>query len=503
VTSAPSPRRESTAIRSETVRQILEHYRAIWALEHALALMQWDLETYMPREGIVGRAIARAEIAQLIQRIMLDEKLVRLVERAKEEKDLTDIERGIIRVLSRELKYFQRVPPDVIREFNKVTSEASVAWRAARERSRFEILAPHLERIVELSRVIAERLGYEEHPYDALLDLYEEGLTRRDIEQIFSTLEPVIKGLLRRLEALGWPRSHPLERVPCKRQRIEALVVKTLEMLGLPKDRLRVDTSPHPFSIEITQRYDVRITVRYRDVNFKETLFSALHEYGHALYSLGIDESLLMTPVGTPNSLGLHESQSRFVENFVGRSREFASLIMPVLRECLPFMSDYAEEDVFYYFNTVRPYPIRVESDEVTYNLHVLLRYKLESMLVAGEIKVSQLPELWNYEMERLLGIRPRNDAEGVLQDIHWANGLIGYFPTYTLGNAIAAMIYYKHGRVGELVMSGNFAQLWEYLREKVHKWGSIYAPKELLARSFGEAYNAEYLVRYLEEKFR
>lgn len=486
---------------SETVRQILEHYRAIWALGHAQGVLGWDTETHMPEEGIKGRAIARAEIAQLVQKLMLDEKFVKLIEKAEGEKDLTDAERGIIRVLRRDLRYFQRVPPEVIKEFAKVTSEAFMAWRNARERADFGLFAPYLERIVELSRVVAERLGYVEHPYDALLDLHEEGLTSRDVEEIFSALEPGVRRLLYRLEA--WPRRHPLEEIPYDRPQAEAAVREVLELVGYPKGRFRIDVSPHPFTIGIAPPYDVRITVRYRGVDFREPLFSALHEYGHALYELNIDESLAATPVGTGVSLGVHESQSRFMENIVGRSREFVEKISPILRRHFAFLSGHTDDDLYYYFNLVRPSLIRTEADEVTYNLHILLRYRLERLMLAGEIKISQLPELWDQETERLLGLRPKDDAEGVLQDIHWSHGSIGYFPTYTLGNVVAAMIYFKMGKVRELVARGDFTALKEYLREKIHRWGSIYPPKELLRRSFGEVYNGHYLIQYLEEKYR
>jgi len=490
-------------IKSETVKQILEHYRVIWALDHAQSLMGWDSETYMPEEGIKGRAAARAEIAQLIQRFMLDEKFVKLIEKAEEEKDLTDVERGIVRVLKRGLKFYQRVPPEVVKELAKVTSEAFVAWRNAKEKARFDLFAPYLEKIVELTRVVAEKLGYEEHPYDALLDLYEEGLTSRDVDAVFSVLEPGIKSLLYKLESRGWPKKHQLEEVPYDKAKVEAAIIEMLELIGYPKGRFRVDVSPHPFTIGITTPFDVRITVRYRGVDFKEPLFSALHEYGHALYELNVDESLAMTPVGTGVSLGVHESQSRFMENVVGRSREFTAKISPILRRHLNFLDKYTDEDLFYYFNVVRPSLIRTEADEVTYNLHILLRYKLERLMITGEVKIPQLPELWNDEMERLLGVKPKNDAEGVLQDIHWSHGSIGYFPTYTLGNVVAAMIYYKHGKIRDLVAEGNFAAIKDYLKEKIHRWGSVYPPKELLSRSFGEAYNAQYLVEYLEEKYR
>ncbi len=481
------------------IEQILERWRVLWALGHAQRVLAWDLETYMPEGGVKARALARAELAQLAQKLMLDEQFVKLVERAEEERDLTDFERGVVRVIKRELKFYQRVPPEVVKEFAKVTSEAFAAWKNAKERAKFELFKPHLDKILQLARTVAEKLGYEEHPYDALLDLHEEGLTSRDVDAVFSVLEPGIRRLLDKLT--DWPRSHPLEEVPYERASAEAAVREVLELLGYPRDRFRIDVSPHPFTIGIAQPYDVRITVRYRGVDFREPLFSALHEYGHALYELNIDEALAFTPVGDGVSLGIHESQSRFVENVVGRSREFVEKIFPMLRRHFTFLDRYTVDDLYQYFNLVRPSLIRTEADEVTYNLHILLRYRLEKLMLAGEVETSQLPELWSQEMERLLGLKPKNDAEGVLQDIHWAHGSIGYFPTYTLGNVIAAMLYFKLN-VREAVARGEFGKIREFLREKIHKWGAVYPPKELLVRNFGEVYDGSYLIRYLEEKF-
>lgn len=490
-------------LRSDTVKEILKGYRTIWALGHASSLLGWDQETHMPREGVKGRAAARAEIVALIQKLMLDDAFVKLVEKAGEEKDLTDHERGIIRMIERDLKFYRRVPPEVVKEFAKVTSEAFEAWRTAKERADFKIFAPYLERIVELSRVIAEKLGYRDHPYDALLDLYEEGLTSRDVDAVFSTLEPGIRKLLNKLEAAGWPRSHPLEEEHYAREGAEAAIREILDMIGYPKDRFRVDVSPHPFTTGVATPFDVRITVRYPPKDFKEPLMSAIHEFGHALYELQVDEDLAFTPVGTGVSLGVHESQSRFWENVVGRSRPFVERISPILRRHLPFLAKYSDDDLYYYLNVVRPSYIRTEADEVTYNLHILLRYRLERLVVAGEVKAVDLPELWNAEMERLLGIRPRNDAEGVLQDVHWSHGSIGYFPTYTLGNVIAAQIKDAMGFVEEAVGAGDFARIKGWLRERVHKYGAIYPPKELVKKVTGEEYNAEHLLAYLDNKYR
>lgn len=487
---------------SPTIKEILERYKVIWALNHASSLMGWDREVNMPEEGIGGRSLAAAEIAKLVQKLMLDEEFVKLIDKADGE-ELTDIERGVVRMLKRDLKFYRKVPPEIVAEFAKVTSEAFVAWRTAKEKADFKIFAPYLERVVQLARVIADKLGYEEHPYDALLDLHEEGLTSRDVENIFSTLEPGIRRLLDKISTSGWPKHHPLEEEPYDRRGMEEAIREILATIGYPERRFRIDVSPHPFTIGIASPFDVRITVRYPPKDFKEPLFSAIHEFGHALYELGVDEALAYTPVGTGVSLGVHESQSRFWENIVGRSRQFVSLISPILRRHLSNLARYSDEDIYYYFNVVRPSLIRTEADEVTYNLHILLRYRIERLMIAGEVKVTDVPSLWNEEMERLLGVRPRNDAEGVLQDIHWSHGSIGYFPTYTLGNVIAAQIKYAMGFLEDAVASGDFAKIKEWLRERIHRWGAIYPPKELVRRATGETYNPSYLLKYLEDKYR
>ncbi|MEM1803767.1 MAG: carboxypeptidase M32, partial [Desulfurococcaceae archaeon] len=235
------------------------------------------------------------------------------------------------------------------------------------------------------------------------------------------------------------------------------------------------------------------------------TLLAVIHEFGHALYQLQIDPALSYTPIGDGASLGVHEGQSRFWENIVGRSREFVEYTYPVLREHLEFLKDYTPEDVYYYFNTVKPSLIRVDADEVTYNMHIVLRSELEKLVLAGEVKVSDLPELWNNYMEELLGVKPSTYSEGVLQDIHWSMGSIGYFPTYTLGNIVAASMKVameSELKLTERIRSGDFKALQEWQRERIHKYGAMYPPKELLRRALGVEYEPEHLVKHLVAKY-
>ncbi|WP_087037968.1 carboxypeptidase M32 [Thermococcus litoralis] len=491
---------------NETIKQILAHYRKIWAIGHAQSVLGWDMEVNMPKMGITERSTAQGELSVLAHSFMLEPKFVELVEKAAGE-ELNDYERGVVRVLQREIRIAKAFPPEFVRELSEVRSKATMAWAEAKEKDDFKKFEPWLDKIIELAKKAADYLGYEEYPYDALLDLYEEGLRTRDLEPIFEKLEKELKPILDRiLEEGKVPREHPLEKEEYDVESMKKVNLKVLELLGYPLGtRGRLDVSPHPFTTEFGI-HDVRITTRYEGFDFRRTLLAVVHEFGHALYELQVDERFMFSPIAGGVSLGIHESQSRFWENIIGRSREFAGLIYPILKENLPFMSKYTEDDIYNYFNIVRPDFIRVEADEVTYNLHILLRYKLEKLMVNEEVKAKDLPELWNDEIERLLGIRPKNYKEGILQDIHWAHGTVGYFPTYSLGTLLATQIrsyilkdipdFY------EKVANGEFAPIREWLREKVHKYGSMYPPKELLERSFGESINPEYFIEYIKEKY-
>ncbi|MEM0004077.1 MAG: carboxypeptidase M32 [Desulfurococcaceae archaeon] len=488
------------------VKEILEKYRVLWAIEHAMSLMSWDSETYMPREGYRDRAVARAELSLLQQQLLLRPEFVELVEKADKYEDLNDYERGVVRVLKRSIRIARALPPWLVAERAKVTQEAMVVWREARVRNDFDLFKPYLEKIFDLSRKTADFLGWDKHPYDALLDLYEEGLKTEDVDRILGVLKTNLKQIIDGVLSKGmYPREHPLEKIPYETGKMEAVNKKILEILNYPIGvRSRLDTSAHPFTIDMGIN-DVRITTRYEGVDFKRTMFSVIHEFGHALYQLQIDPALSYTPIGGGVSLGVHEGQSRFWENIIGRSREFVEFVYPILRENLDFIKDYTPSDIYYYFNTVKPSFIRVDADEVTYNMHILLRTELEKLAITGEIKVSDLPEFWNDYMEKLLGIRPRTYGEGVLQDIHWSMGSIGYFPTYTLGNMVAASMRYameKEIKLRERVASGEFETIQNWQKDRIHKYGATYPPKELLRKAIGVDYEPEHLIRYLAEKY-
>ncbi len=478
------------------MQDLLKAYRRVWALKHATSLMHWDEETYMPPGGAKARGLAGAELELISKELLLS--LKPLVEKYEKREDLDDFGRGVVRVLRRAIDYYEKIPEEVITELASILPESHIAWVKAKEKDDFESFRPYLEKIVELERKIAESWGYEREPYDALLDLHEEGLRASEVESMFSKLLPALGEILK---AEKFPKEHELEKIAYRREDMERVNREVLNLIGFPWERFRLDVSAHPFTISMSTD-DVRITTRYEGVDFRRTLFSVIHEGGHALYDLNIDKGLEMTPVGKGVSLGVHEGQSRFWENVVGRSSEFVELIYPILKKHLDFVVKYSAEEVYRYFNVVRPSLIRVDADEVTYNFHIAVRFEIERKLINGEAQVKEAPAIWEELYEKYLGIRPKGYSDGVLQDVHWSGASFGYFPTYTLGNIVASMEWKALPKLKEMIAEGDFEGIKSFLREKIWRWGAIYEPKELLRRAFGKPYDVEALIDYLREKY-
>jgi carboxypeptidase Taq len=489
--------------KNPAINKILESYKPVWGLAHVSALLEWDMETYMPVGASKPRGFAQAQTALIMQEHMTD--MTGIVTEAEKLPDLNDYEKGILRIIRRDLDYFLKVPPELLENLQRTTTEATVVWREARKKSDFKMFSGYLEKIVALKRQEAEKLGYEGHPYNALMNRFEEELTTNDVDRIFSQLVPTLKNILSKVLAAGvFPSTHPLESVTYDEPAMRRVNVEVIKLLGMPDKTFRMDVSTHPFTTSMSIE-DVRVTTRYEGKDFKESLYSTIHECGHAIYELQVDPSLDYTPLARATSLGIHESQSRFWENFIGRSREFTKLVYPILKANLPFVSGYSEDGVYKYFNSVKPSLIRVDADELTYNFHIVLRYEIEKKLIDGEIEVSEAPSLWNDLMEKYVGVRPPDDAQGILQDVHWGGGGFGYFPTYSLGNIIAGMFFHRIKQdfgIKDAVAEGELGRIKAWLKEKLHRHGATYSPKELQKRLFGEEYNSEWLVKYLEEKY-
>ncbi len=491
---------------NELVGEILKRYRRIWALSHVSALAEWDSDVMMPKGGSSLRGEAFAELAVLKQRFITDSSFVELVRRASRE-ELNDYERGVIRILERSIHYYSSLPSEFVAEEERVIEAAKRAWEEAKQKSEFSIFRPHLERIFELQRKKAEYLGYDEHPYDALVDLYEEGATKRFLDRFFSVLVPEVSRLLKRIvSSPEFVERHELEDLTYVREDMERLNRFVLTAFGAPWDHFRMDVSAHPFTVDLAGPQDVRITTWYHGRDFRRSLLAAVHEWGHALYELQQDPELCCTPVSGGVSLGIHESQSRFWENHIGRSLAFVETFFDAFRLAIPSIGAYDIRDVYKYFNLVRPELIRVEADEVSYILHIALRYELEVAVIDGDISVAELPAAWNERIEKYLGVTPPDDAHGVLQDIHWAMGAVGYFPTYALGTVLSAQIRHAMekdiGPLDELIRGKHFGAIRDWLFRKVHRFGSVYPPRELVRRALGEDLRTDYFLSYAKEHY-
>lgn len=478
-------------------------------LGSAGAVLDWDQQTYMPPGGLHARAEQKAVISRLTHTMFVDPEIGRLLEQAAGEVsdlDPDDEDAALVRVTRRDYEKATRLPESLVTELSRVTSHAQEEWAKARAADDYDHFAPWLEKIIDLERRVAEALGYQDRLYDALVDQYEAGMTSAQLDAVFEDLKAKTVPLARAIfERVGQVDSSVLTRdydPETQREFAEAV----LKDCGFDFERGRQDRSVHPFCTHFS-RGDVRLTTRYDRNYLPMALFGSLHEMGHGLYEQGTSPSLDGTSLGSGCSLGIHESQSRLWENLVGRSRGFWSHYFPKLREAFPAqLVDVDEEEFYRAINRVAPSLIRVEADEVTYNLHIILRYEMENALLEGRLSVKDAPDAWNAKMEELLGITPPSNREGILQDVHWSIGIMGYFPTYALGNVLSAQLWEKAleevPSVPGDVKRGYFEPLLTWLRENIHQHGRKYLPAELVRKATGEPLSTDAYVRYLNTKF-
>lgn len=477
-------------------------------LGSVMGVLGWDQRVTMPPKATPYRAEQFALLSRLIHERTTDPRVgewLQIVEQSDLVADPESDSAVNIRQWRRRYDRMTKLPTELVAEFTRVTAIAEKAWEQAREKSDFAHFKPHLEKIVALVREIAERLGYEKEPYDALLDEYEQGMTAEEVEALFAPLRERTPQLVERIRnAPRQPDTSILHR-HYPRDAQEKFCRLVAERMGFDWEAGRLDPTVHPFATRITPG-DVRITTRYYEDFLSPSLFGTIHELGHALYEMGLPAEHFGTPLGGAASLGVHESQSRMWENFVGRSHAFWEHFYPIAQQHFGALSDVPLDAFVFAINAVQPSTIRVEADEVTYNLHILLRFELELALLRGELEAVDLPDAWNERFRAYMGFTPPNDAEGVLQDVHWSGGMIGYFPTYTLGNLYAAMFFEAAERdLGDLhamFRKGEFTPLLEWLRENIHQHGKRYTAKQLVERVTGKAPSAEPLLNYFERKF-
>jgi carboxypeptidase Taq len=477
-------------------------------LQHAAALIEWDEQVTMPPGGATVHGEMLATIRKLAHQKFTSDEVGRVLEDLKPAIGGLDRESDAYRtvaITAHEYDKARRVPAEFVAEQARTTSAAQHAWIAARAASDFLAFQPHLEKLVALRKRYVSFFPPAEHPYDVVLDDFEPGTRTKDVQAIFAILRPRQVELIRAIG--GRPQvDDSFLRLPYPEPEMAAFATEVISRIGFDWSRGRQDRSVHPFATGIGPN-DVRITSRYVEREPLSLLFGVIHETGHALYEQGIKPGFSRTVLGNAASLGVHESQSRLWENLVGRSKAFWECFFPALQERFPDQLNSVTIDRFYRgINKVAPSLIRVESDEATYNLHIMLRVELEIALLEGTLAVKDLPDVWNAHMEEYFGITPPNAATGVLQDIHWSIGAFGYFATYALGNVISAQLWDAFLRAqperDDQIRRGEFAPLLSWLRANIHEHGRKYQPQELVERVTSSRIDPEPYLRYLETKF-
>jgi len=480
--------------------------RNLHDLKGALALLHWDQETQLPAGASAGRARQIGALAAVVHERETTPRFLDLVDDLAANLDHLEPPQQVdVRETKWRLDRKRRLDGALVRERAALKSEAHAVWVRARRDDDFALLAPYLARLVTIERRVAAAIDSGRAPYDVLLEGFERGATTAILDETLRKLRdgliPLIARLQRRLA------DHPLDTTALgghfaaeDQRRFNRAVAGRL---GFDFERGRLDESVHPFTTEVGD--DVRITTRVSEQDLRYALFSTLHETGHALYELGLDPAARGTPRGTACSMGMHESQSRLWENLVGRSEAFWRWLWPLAAKAFPALQGRSVAAALLAANEARPSLIRTEADELTYNLHIILRFELEQALLAGDLGIDDLPTAWRAKMRHYLGVEPLTDREGVLQDVHWAEGLFGYFPTYSLGNLYAAQLYDAAGRdlgpLDDAFARGDFSPLLDWLRRQVHVHGQTFQAPELVARATGAAPSAEPLLAHLRRK--
>lgn len=493
----------------DLLTQLKQKLAELAYLRSTIAILDWDEQIYMPKKGAISRAGTVSYLSGLVHQKVLDldtdQLLTRLHDALQAEK-LDDLDAAIVREVWHDYSRAKKLPLDFVTEFARLSSEAHMAWEEARANEDFKNFQPCLEKILVMSQQEANYLGYTHSPYDALFDSYEPGMTTQELDPLFNELRQFLVPFIQQLQHKGQPIDPKILEGHYPLDEQLQFNLKVAQAMGFDLEGGRIDTSTHPFSIHINPD-DVRITTRYNESNLFESLSATIHEAGHALYEQGLQSDQFGTPLAEAGSYGLHESQSRLWENMVGLSRPFWDYYYPELQKHFPKpFNDIDLADFYRAINAVQPSLIRVEADEVTYNLHIILRYEIEKDLLEGQVKVADLPALWNEKVKEYFGLTVPNDTLGVLQDIHWTSGF-GYFPSYALGNLYAAQIYAAAEQaipdLASHISTGQLLVLREWLRQQIHQHGRRHRTSDLLKAVTGEDPSSRHFVDYISKKYK
>lgn len=475
-------------------------------ITYTIALQSWDQETYMPEKGAAFRAQQIATLSGIAHEMASSDSLGKLLEDLnKNSKDLSEKEKRNAARSLKDYKKQKKYTTEFVELLSRTTSECFQAWQKAKRASDFSIYAPHLTKMVDLKKKEADLLGYEGHPYNALLDQYEPDAKVADLDVLFKDVREQLVAYVKQIaDARQNDDSFMFKHYPKDKQ--WDFGIELLKQMHYDFEAGRQDISIHPFTTSFSS-LDVRVTTKILEDNLKSMIWSCIHEGGHGLYEQGLLPSEYGLPSGEAISLGIHESQSRLWENNVGRSLPYWKANYAKLQSYYPEnLKNVSLEQFYKAVNLVKPSLIRIEADELTYHFHILIRYEVEKALMEGKIKVAELPEYWNARYKEYLGVKVTSDAEGVLQDIHWSHGSIGYFPTYSLGSFYAAQFFNQAKKdikdLEKKIEEGNLLPLLEWLREKIHKHGKFYSAEELCTKVTGEKLNFKYFMDYAKHKY-
>lgn len=487
------------------IEKLEELDQRLSSLIYAQAMISWDAMTLAPKKSVKGRSSAVEGLSALYFKTLISEETDDTLSFLEQNKSqLSEINASKVTVIRDDYDKIAKIPAKEYASYNALIAESSIAWEEAKENNDFKSFSPFLEKVIDYNKKYIEYRGKGGHPYNTLLDDYEKHLTVDIADEFFGDLQKFIVPLVKKIQSYPQVKLDFRGEKFGKAQQMEFSKFM-MAQLGFRMDSGVLAESVHPFTMNLF-RNDVRITTRYYEEDFKSALLSTIHETGHAIYEQNISEKFGLSVISTGVSMGIHESQSRIFENNFGRSYPFWQRYFGNLKEAFPEPLKGIDLETFYKgINYVEPSLIRIEADEVTYPLHVLVRYEIEKMIFENKVKVNELPELWSAKYKEYLGVTPKNDGEGVLQDVHWAEGLFGYFPSYALGSAYAAQIkaaMSKELDVDQLIREGDFSGIVSWLGSKIHQFGRSKAPDQVLLQATGEAFNPLYFVDYLREKY-
>ena len=482
--------------------KIIEHYRNVGSL------MYWDMSTGMPENAAEGRAETMSFMQMQEHNLSVAKEVhdfIKFFEKNEEKLDF--VQKRMLHELKKNYEKEKIFPEEFIKEFSLAASRGQLTWEKAKNEDNFEIFKPDLEKIVELTKKSIEYKGYKGNKYNALLDDYEPGLTVEKLDKVFDELRDGIVSILNKINSSEIKICNAFEGKEFPKENQKRFCIEILKAMGFNFKSGRMDETEHPYTLDMSNK-DVRITNHYYLNDFTSAMFSAIHEGGHGIYEQNLPDSLEVTGLNTAASMAIHESQSRFYENIIGRSRAFCEyLYKEAKKEFSDQFEGVSEEEFYNTINKVQPSLIRTEADELTYSIHVIIRYEIEKLLINDKIQVSDLPRVWNEKYKEYLGVEPTSDKVGVLQDMHWSDGSFGYFPSYALGNLYGAQILNEMVKdvpnIYNEIAEGDLGSVDEWLKENVHECANLYDPSDLIKKITGEELQAKYFIEYLDNKYK